>query len=188
MATTKFDDSEWKEVKIGEYDDRIMSVQEAEEAAYLENALLPCPFCGGHIEARISFAWDPSYNGKVISCRCVECGIVFKFPGHPTQDCVKAIWNGRRYPFLEGCREELLSLANIGGSQAAAHYQLLIQQPIEIMQTLFSADEFRGFLLGNVIKYALRYGHKDERRKEAEKIAQYAVWLAALERGETIRP
>ena len=56
MATIKFDDSEWKEVKIGEYDDRIMSVQEAEEAAYLENALLPCPFCGGHIEAARSAA------------------------------------------------------------------------------------------------------------------------------------
>ena len=33
-----------------------------------------------------------------------------------------------------------------------------------------------------------RLRDKDERRKEAEKIAQYAVWLAALERGETIRP
>ena len=52
-----------------------------------------------------------------------------------------------------------------GDSKAASHYQLLSQQPIEIMQTLFSADEFRGFLWGNVIKYALRYGHKDERRK-----------------------
>lgn len=188
MATIKFDDSEWKEVKIGEYDDRIMSVQEAEEAAYLENALLPCPFCGGHIEAHILHTLDLPYDGAVSSFRCVDCGVVIQFPGYLTQDCAKAKWNCRRYPFLEGCREELLSLANIGGSQAAAHYQLLIQQPIEIMQTLFSADEFRGFLLGNVIKYALRYGHKDERRKEAEKIAQYAVWLAALERGETIRP
>ena len=53
MATIKFDDSEWKEVKIGEYDDRIMSVQEAEEAAYLENALLPCPFCGGSPKVKI---------------------------------------------------------------------------------------------------------------------------------------
>lgn len=75
-----------------------------------------------------------------------------------------------------------------GTSQEATHYQLLRQQPIEIMQTLFSPEEFKGFLRGNIIKYVLRYGHKDERCKEAEKIAQYAQWLAMAERGEAIRP
>ncbi len=75
-----------------------------------------------------------------------------------------------------------------GTSQEATHYQLLQQQPIEIMQTLFSPEEFKGFLRGNIIKYVLRYGHKDDCRKEAEKIAQYAQWLAMAERAETIKP
>ena len=75
-----------------------------------------------------------------------------------------------------------------GTSQEATHYQLLQQQPIEIMQTLFSPEEFKGFLRGNIIKYVLRYGHKDDCRKEAEKVAQYAQWLAMAERGEAIRP
>ena len=84
--------------------------------------------------------------------------------------------------------KEIANIAHGGTAADSTHYQILDQQPIEIMQTLFSADEFRGFLWGNVIKYALRYGHKDERCKEAEKIAQYAEWLARAERGERIVP
>lgn len=186
MASIKFDGYEGREERVAGYEERIMTVEEAEEAAYLENALLPCPFCGGHVEVHLRYDWDS--DGSVHSFRCVDCGVVIKFPTPLTQNCAKAIWNFRKYPLLEGCKEELLSMANLGNSKAAVHYQLLNQQPIEIMQTLFSAEEFRGFLWGNVIKYALRYGHKDERRKEAEKIAQYAQWLAMAERGEAIKP
>ena len=75
-----------------------------------------------------------------------------------------------------------------GTSQEATHYQLLQQQPIEIMQTLFSPEEFKGFLRGNTTKHGPRHGHKEDCRKEAEKIAQYAQWLAMAERAETIKP
>lgn len=92
----------------------------------------------------------------------------------------------------EAFDDELVDVAygliQSGTSKDAVHYQLLQQQPIEIMQTLFSLEEFKGFLRGNIIKYALRYGHKDDCLKEAEKIAQYAQWLAMAERGETIKP
>lgn len=76
-----------------------------------------------------------------------------------------------------------------GGTAAdAKHYQTLVQQPIEIMQRLMTKEQFIGFCHGNVIKYALRCGHKDDPAKEMEKVRQYADWYVRAARGETIDP
>lgn len=160
-----------------------MTLQEAEEEAYLQDSLLPCPFCGGRAEAVVIRNPELSHNSKVLSVHCTGCGNALYFSGILIPERAREMWNTRA-----SMPESASHAAVSGDSKAASHYQLLSQQPIEIMQTLFSADEFRGFLWGNVIKYALRYGHKDERRKEAEKIAQYAEWLARAERGEAIKP
>ena len=61
-------------------------------------------------------------------------------------------------------------------------------QPIETMQANMTNEEFIGFLKGNIIKYACRYGKKDEPLKEAEKIKQYAEWLCIVLSGGTIDP
>lgn len=45
------------------------------------------------------------------------------------------------------------------------------------MQANMTPEEFRGFLKGNIIKYACRCGRKDDALKEAEKIKRYAEWL-----------
>jgi hypothetical protein len=75
-----------------------------------------------------------------------------------------------------------------GTAEAAKHYQLLQQQPIEIMQRLMTHKQFIGFLWGNCIKYALRLGHKDDAKSDAGKLAQYSKWLMQAENGETIKP
>ena len=75
-----------------------------------------------------------------------------------------------------------------GTATSATHYQLLTQQPIEIMQTLMTHEQFIGFLWGNCIKYALRLGHKDDIKSDAGKLAQYARWLMQVENGEVIKP
>lgn len=75
-----------------------------------------------------------------------------------------------------------------GTAAAATHYQILEQQPIEIMQRLMTDEAFLGFCHGNVIKYALRCGHKDEPVKEMEKVRQYADWYVRAARGEAIDP
>lgn len=68
-----------------------------------------------------------------------------------------------------------------------AHYDGAIQ-PIEAMQSEMSKDEFEGFLRGNIVKYALRFGKKDETLKEAQKILRYAQWLVEAEKGNVIDP
>jgi len=67
-----------------------------------------------------------------------------------------------------------------------AHYSRLDPQPIEYMQQAMTPEQFQGFCLGNVLKYALRFGHKDAREKEAQKIADYAKWLLNSTKGEKI--
>lgn len=75
-----------------------------------------------------------------------------------------------------------------GTTEAAKHYQIADMQPIEIMQAYLTKEQFIGFLRGNVIKYILRMGHKDDVIKDAEKACQYAEWLVKALRDERIVP
>lgn len=53
-----------------------------------------------------------------------------------------------------------MSTANntqVGGQ----HYTKMEVQPWDVMESVLTPDEFRGFLRGNVIKYAMRAGHKE---------------------------
>lgn len=63
-----------------------------------------------------------------------------------------------------------------------AHYQVAgIPEAIEIMQGLMTKEQFEGFLWGNIIKYAYRYGRKGDKAATAGKIAWYANKLKELE-------
>lgn len=69
-----------------------------------------------------------------------------------------------------------------------SYYNMSDHQPIEVMQANMTADEFIGYLKGNIIKYACRMGRKDDVKKEASKIRRYAQWLEQAVSGETIKP
>jgi hypothetical protein len=56
-------------------------------------------------------------------------------------------------------------------------------QPWDVMQAVMTAEEFSGFLKGNVIKYAMRAGQKPGATDDAEKARHYAQKLAEV-RGE----
>lgn len=46
----------------------------------------------------------------------------------------------------------------VGGS----HYKDMGVQPWTVMQAVLTPEEFKGFLKGNIIKYAMRQGKKDD--------------------------
>ena len=67
-----------------------------------------------------------------------------------------------------------------GSAADATHYQRWPLQPIEVMQRAMSPEAFRGFLLGNVIKYQMRAGQKGGQQgaeKDRKKALQYDLWL-----------
>lgn len=67
------------------------------------------------------------------------------------------------------------------------HYQGDVE-PIELMQAQMTREAFMGFLRGNIIKYASRFGKKDNEStiKEAAKIRVYAEWLEVAAMGDVV--
>jgi len=62
-----------------------------------------------------------------------------------------------------------------------SHYKDMPIQPWEVMQSVLTPEEFRGFLKGNVIKYAMRDGKKEGATKDADKARHYAAKLAEVQ-------
>lgn len=68
------------------------------------------------------------------------------------------------------------------------HYRESIVEPILVMQKFFTKEELVGFLKGNVLKYRLRFGHKDgETQRDLDKIKVYESWLKQVQAGEKIK-
>jgi hypothetical protein len=69
-----------------------------------------------------------------------------------------------------------------------SHYRVDgIPEAIDIMEHLMTQEQFKGFLWGNIIKYAYRYGRKGDEHDTAGKIEWYANRLkeACGEKGES---
>ena len=53
-------------------------------------------------------------------------------------------------------------------------------QSIELIEDFLTVDEYKGFLKGNILKYQLRLGKKDDVSKELKKIQDYTSELNNL--------
>jgi hypothetical protein len=60
------------------------------------------------------------------------------------------------------------------------HYKDMPIQPWAVMESVLSHEEFRGFLKGNIIKYSLRAGRKDN-SDDAGKAKHYMKKLDEIE-------
>lgn len=56
------------------------------------------------------------------------------------------------------------------------HYTVNGIQPIQIMKANMTKEEYRGFLEGNILKYPLRYKHKNG-LDDLKKAKTYLTWL-----------
>ena len=61
----------------------------------------------------------------------------------------------------------------------ADHYKTMPMQPWEVMEAVLTPEEFRGFLKGNIVKYAMRAGKKDG-SDDAGKAQHYRQKLAEV--------
>lgn len=59
---------------------------------------------------------------------------------------------------------------------SGTHYKDMGMQPWAVMQAVLTPEEFRGFLKGNVIKYAMRQGKKSD-TDDSGKAKHYAQKL-----------
>ena len=59
---------------------------------------------------------------------------------------------------------------------------------IEIIRAKLTPEQYRGYLLGNVLKYACRMEHKGSADRDAEKMRMYAEWLSDVSSDDTREP
>ena len=78
--------------------------------------------------------------------------------------------------------------APIGTAKAAQHYIDSAMQPIEFMQTVMTPEQFRGFCIGNVVKYLARAPYKQQEASDKAKAKQYAYWADLAQQGHRIDP
>ena len=69
-----------------------------------------------------------------------------------------------------------------------SHYERASMQPLEVMQRLMTEEQFKGFLLGNCIKYRMRSQYKGQHDSDEYKARQYAYWLELANMGKVINP
>lgn len=69
-----------------------------------------------------------------------------------------------------------------------SHYEKASMQPLEVMQRIMTQEQFKGFLLGNYIKYRLRSEFKGQHDSDEYKARQYAYWLEMVKDGHIINP
>ena len=63
-----------------------------------------------------------------------------------------------------------------------AHYKVEgLPEAIDIINHLMHMEQYEGFLWGNILKYAYRFGHKGDKAETAGKIEWYAKQLKDLE-------
>ena len=53
------------------------------------------------------------------------------------------------------------------------HYRDMAISPWDVMQAVLTAEEFKGFLKGNIIKYSMRAGKKPGCTDDADKAKHY---------------
>jgi hypothetical protein len=68
------------------------------------------------------------------------------------------------------------------------YYEKSAMQPLEVMQRIMIPEQFKGFILGNCIKYRMRCDNKGQHDSDLYKARQYAYWLELVQQGKTINP
>ena len=67
-------------------------------------------------------------------------------------------------------------------SETNAHYTSMKIEPWEALEAWLTEDEFRGYMMGNIIKYMARAGKKGPRVQDLSKAQAYLDELLHYER------
>ena len=93
--------------------------------------------------------------------------------------------DGDWYPLC--CVTKVDDEVTTGLADKQEHYKNAAMQPLEVMQTLFTAEQFKGFLLGNFVKYSMRANFKGQADSDRDKARQYAYWYSLVKNDESYR-
>jgi len=66
----------------------------------------------------------------------------------------------------------------------AVYYDVGGIEVYEIIKAKLTSEQFKGYLLGNIIKYSTRLNHKDNQPRDAQKCAFYSKQLDEMVNSE----
>ncbi len=72
------------------------------------------------------------------------------------------------------------SITNLPIDDQATYYDAGGISTMDVIKAKLTEEQFKGFLLGNIIKYSCRLNHKDNPKRDSEKIAIYSKILSEL--------
>ena len=104
--------------------------------------------------------------------------VIVKWDDNPTANMTFSAFTlkGHYFKHRSDADKDIEPLERVEYSQInPPHYQVAgIPEAIDIMKHLMTQEQFKGFLWGNIIKYAYRYGRKGDEHDTAGKIEWYA--------------
>ena len=74
---------------------------------------------------------------------------------------------------------ELKGKTTMSQDKKSNYYDTGNIETIEIVKAELTHEQYIGYLLGNVIKYACRLNFKGSKSRDSEKLANYSKWLEA---------
>lgn len=107
--------------------------------------------------------------------------IPYGFEGRSSSDIARWVFKCTHNQWNDVEDEMIEDLENKGVAndyeKNPSYYDRASVSAIDLMAELMNHDQFEGFLWGNILKYAYRYGQKGNKAETAAKIKQYADWL-----------
>jgi hypothetical protein len=67
--------------------------------------------------------------------------------------------------------------------EKATHYDAGGIETLDIIRAKLTPEQYRGYLMGNVIKYLSRCNWKGDAERDLEKAANYMRWLGEVDNG-----
>ncbi len=58
-----------------------------------------------------------------------------------------------------------------------SYYDIGDISTIDVIRAKLTPEQYKGFIIGNIIKYALRMEHKGRPKEDCEKLYNYVEWL-----------
>ena len=62
----------------------------------------------------------------------------------------------------------------------SSHYDKGGIEVLDVIKAKLTKEQYEGYVLGNIIKYSLRFNFKEQQVRDAEKMAVYSAQLAEL--------
>ena len=86
-------------------------------------------------------------------------------------------YDSEMYSFTRTTEPSEVGEPKVARDEKSSYYDAGGIEVLDVIKAKLTPEQYRGYLLGNAIKYVLRLNWKDTPERDAEKAANYLTWL-----------